>query len=175
MSVVTLPPVRLSVPRRMSSVPVPGVLVTIRSPPVTLKVRLPVTEVMSIVALPLFVIGLVVLGTGYVLLKYFYDEKLAQASYLVGCAATGEALVVDPMLATGGSALSAIALLLEAGAKEVRVFDRSCNDPRLCYRHSGIQEAVETFAKKAGAVDTVRIHHVEDRKFVRTAIPGGMR
>ncbi len=31
------------------------------------------------------------------LLKYFYDEHLAQASYLVGCAATGEALVVDPM------------------------------------------------------------------------------
>jgi hydroxyacylglutathione hydrolase len=30
------------------------------------------------------------------LLKYFYDEQLAQASYLVGCAATGEALVVDP-------------------------------------------------------------------------------
>jgi hydroxyacylglutathione hydrolase len=31
------------------------------------------------------------------LLKYFYDNKLAQASYLVGCAKTGEALVVDPM------------------------------------------------------------------------------
>ena len=31
------------------------------------------------------------------LLKYFYDEKLAQASYLVGCAKTGQALVVDPM------------------------------------------------------------------------------
>jgi hydroxyacylglutathione hydrolase len=30
------------------------------------------------------------------LLRYFYDTKLAQASYLVGCAATGEALVVDP-------------------------------------------------------------------------------
>ncbi len=30
------------------------------------------------------------------LLKYFYDERLAQASYLVGCAKTGEALVVDP-------------------------------------------------------------------------------
>ena len=30
------------------------------------------------------------------LLKYFYDEKLAQASYLVGCVATGEALVIDP-------------------------------------------------------------------------------
>jgi hydroxyacylglutathione hydrolase len=30
------------------------------------------------------------------LLKYFYDRELAQASYMVGCAATGEALVVDP-------------------------------------------------------------------------------
>jgi hydroxyacylglutathione hydrolase len=29
------------------------------------------------------------------LLKYFYDKTLAQASYMVGCAATGEALVVD--------------------------------------------------------------------------------
>ena len=30
------------------------------------------------------------------LLERFYDPTLAQASYLVGCAATGEALVVDP-------------------------------------------------------------------------------
>ena len=30
------------------------------------------------------------------LLKYFYDPKLAHASYLVGCQRTGEALVVDP-------------------------------------------------------------------------------
>ena len=30
------------------------------------------------------------------ILKRFYDDKLAQASYLVGCSATGEALVVDP-------------------------------------------------------------------------------
>ncbi|GAB4465487.1 MAG: MBL fold metallo-hydrolase [Armatimonadaceae bacterium] len=29
------------------------------------------------------------------ILKRFYDDKLAQASYLVGCAATGEAAVVD--------------------------------------------------------------------------------
>ena len=29
-------------------------------------------------------------------LKRFYDERLAQASYLVGCQRTGEALVVDP-------------------------------------------------------------------------------
>lgn len=30
------------------------------------------------------------------LLRRFYDPKLAQASYLVGCTVTGEALVVDP-------------------------------------------------------------------------------
>ncbi|MGH7702506.1 MAG: MBL fold metallo-hydrolase [Gemmatimonadales bacterium] len=30
------------------------------------------------------------------ILTRFYDEKLAQASYLVGCGRTGEALVVDP-------------------------------------------------------------------------------
>jgi hydroxyacylglutathione hydrolase len=30
------------------------------------------------------------------LLRRFYDENLAQASYLIGCQATGEALVVDP-------------------------------------------------------------------------------
>jgi hydroxyacylglutathione hydrolase len=30
------------------------------------------------------------------LLKHIYDTKLAQASYLVGCQATGEAVVVDP-------------------------------------------------------------------------------
>ncbi len=30
------------------------------------------------------------------ILKRFYDDKLAQASYLIGCAATGEAIVVDP-------------------------------------------------------------------------------
>ena len=30
------------------------------------------------------------------LLRYFYDEKLAQASYMVGCQMTGEAVVIDP-------------------------------------------------------------------------------
>ena len=30
------------------------------------------------------------------LLKYFYDKTLAQASYMVGCQETGEALIIDP-------------------------------------------------------------------------------
>ncbi len=31
------------------------------------------------------------------LLKYFYDKSLAQASYLVACKDTGEAIIIDPM------------------------------------------------------------------------------
>ncbi len=30
------------------------------------------------------------------LLRYFYDEKLAHASYLVGCQKTGESIIIDP-------------------------------------------------------------------------------
>ncbi len=30
------------------------------------------------------------------ILKRLYDDGLAQASYLIGCAATGEAIVIDP-------------------------------------------------------------------------------
>ena len=31
------------------------------------------------------------------LLRYFYDDKLAHASYMVGCQRKGEAFIVDPM------------------------------------------------------------------------------
>jgi uncharacterized protein (DUF362 family) len=65
-------------------------------------------------------------------------------------------------------------MCLAAGAKEVRVFDRTCNDPRRCYVNSGIQEAVERFARANRAGDALRIYHVEDRKFVRTAIPNAL-
>jgi hydroxyacylglutathione hydrolase len=33
---------------------------------------------------------------GNMLLRRFYDDKLAQASYMVGCQATGEAIILDP-------------------------------------------------------------------------------
>lgn len=74
---------------------------------------------------------------------------------------------------TGPEVVVAVAeMCLAAGAKEVRVFDRTCNDPRRCYVNSGIQPAVEAFAKRNHAGDACRIYHVEDRKFARTAIPG---
>ena len=65
-------------------------------------------------------------------------------------------------------------MCLAAGAKSVRVFDRTCNDARRCYVSSGIKDAVERFARKNRVEDAVRIYHVEDRKFVRTAIPNAL-
>ncbi len=65
-------------------------------------------------------------------------------------------------------------MCLAAGAKSVRVFDRTCNDARRCYVSSGIKEAVERFARKNGVEDALGIYHVEDRKFVRTALPNAL-
>jgi len=67
-----------------------------------------------------------------------------------------------------------VEMCLAAGAKEVRVFDRTCNDPRRCYASSGIEAAVEEFARRSGARGLCRVYHVEDRRFQRAAIPGAL-
>jgi uncharacterized protein (DUF362 family) len=97
----------------------------------------------------------------------------------------GDVVVVKPNIGwdrtpeqaanTHPDAVVAVAeMCLAAGAKSVRVFDRTCNEPRRCYASSGIQEAVERFAKKNRAEDALRVYHVEDRKFVRTPISGAL-
>ena len=58
-----------------------------------------------------------------------------------------------------------IRLCREAGAKKVMVFDRTCNEAEMCYRNSGIQEAVT----RAGG----HIVHVTDWKFIAGAFPEG--
>lgn len=50
-----------------------------------------------------------------------------------------------------------VRLCLDAGAKEVKVFDHPCEDPRRCYVRSGIMEA----AKAAGA----KVSYVDERRF----------
>ncbi|OGP55521.1 MAG: cytoplasmic protein [Deltaproteobacteria bacterium RBG_13_52_11] len=57
-----------------------------------------------------------------------------------------------------------VRLCLEAGAKEVKVFDNPCEDPRRSYVSSGIMAA----AKKAGA----NVSYMEERKFRRMEIKG---
>jgi uncharacterized protein (DUF362 family) len=58
-----------------------------------------------------------------------------------------------------------VELCLSAGAKEVRVFDRPCNDPRRCYTNSGIEAAV----KAAGG----NIYFMDERKYKSVTVPAG--
>lgn len=58
-----------------------------------------------------------------------------------------------------------VALCLKAGAKQVKVFDRTCNDARPSYDSSGIAKAAE------GAGATVSF--VNERKFRPMALPKG--
>jgi uncharacterized protein (DUF362 family) len=52
-----------------------------------------------------------------------------------------------------------------AGAKEVKVFDRTCNNPRRCYRNSKIEEK----AKDAGA----DVFQIRKNKFVSVKLKNG--
>lgn len=61
-----------------------------------------------------------------------------------------------------------VRMCLEAGAKRVRVVDRPCNDPRRCYKQSGIKDAVESLGDPA-----VTVEHADPRKFVEMTIRDG--
>jgi uncharacterized protein (DUF362 family) len=87
----------------------------------------------------------------------------------------GDVVVVKPNMAwdrlpeqaanTNPEVVSTVVrLCIEAGARTVKVFDRTVNDPRRCYIQSGIADA----ARKQGA--TVR--HVDERKFREMGIRG---
>ncbi len=58
-----------------------------------------------------------------------------------------------------------VELCFEAGAKKVKIFDRTVNDPRRCYVQSGIAGAV----KPLGA----ELEYIDDRKFKEVSIKGG--
>lgn len=88
----------------------------------------------------------------------------------------GDVVVVKPnmawdrtpeLAATTNPAVVAVVveLCLKAGAKQVKVFDRTCNDARRSYDSSGIAKAAE----QAGASVT----HVLERKFRALPIPKG--
>ena len=62
-----------------------------------------------------------------------------------------------------------IRMCLEAGAKQVRVFDRTCNDARRCYVSSGIQQAVEALRSERAIIE-----HMDRRAFRELEIKGGV-
>lgn len=57
-----------------------------------------------------------------------------------------------------------VTMAFSAGAKKVKVFDKTCNSDRRCYERSGIAEA----ARGAGA----DVYFVEDRKFRKVDLGG---
>jgi uncharacterized protein (DUF362 family) len=59
-------------------------------------------------------------------------------------------------------------LCLEAGAKQVRIFDRTCNDERRCYTQSGIRAAVESIKS-----DRVSLEYMDRRLYKEMEIRGG--
>ncbi len=61
-----------------------------------------------------------------------------------------------------------VSLCLDAGAKRVRIFDRTCNDERRCYTQSGIRAAVEELKS-----DRVSLEYMDRRAYKELAIHGG--
>jgi uncharacterized protein (DUF362 family) len=54
---------------------------------------------------------------------------------------------------------------LAAGAKKVKVFDNTCNDPRRCYVNSGIEAALK-------GMKGVECKHIETERFRKVALNG---
>jgi len=61
-----------------------------------------------------------------------------------------------------------VELALQAGAKTVMVFDRTCNEKRRCYVNSGIKAALDTIDSRK-----VKFSHIDKRKFVPVTIEKG--
>lgn len=91
----------------------------------------------------------------------------------------GETVVVKPNIGwdrtpdlaanTSPAVVAAIvAACLEAGAAKVRIFDRTCNDPRRCYAQSGIAAAVDALGS-----DRVAVEYMDRRAYQAVAIKDG--
>lgn len=54
---------------------------------------------------------------------------------------------------------------LRAGAKKVKVFDRTCSDERRCYKNSGIETALS-------GLKGVEVKHIEQERYKKVALNG---
>lgn len=61
-----------------------------------------------------------------------------------------------------------VKLALQAGAKVVQIFDRSCNEERRCYVNSGIKPALDNIGNRK-----VQCSYVDSRKFIPVTIEKG--
>ena len=58
-----------------------------------------------------------------------------------------------------------VKLCYEAGAKKVKVFDRTCNDQRRCYANSGIEAALK-------GLKNVEVKQIEEERFRKVTLNG---
>jgi uncharacterized protein (DUF362 family) len=116
-------------------------------------------------------------GTNYKNLVIDVIDKLGGMKKFVS---TGDTVVVKPNIAWDSTpelganthpivAKTVVELCLDAGAKKVKVFDRTANEPRRSYKSSGIQDAVEEI--KDNRVD---MKFVETHKFIELDIKRGV-
>jgi uncharacterized protein (DUF362 family) len=93
---------------------------------------------------------------------------------------TGETVVVKPNIGWDRTVdlaanthpevvTTVVRLCLESGAARVRIFDRTCNDPRRCYVQSGIEAALNTLDD-----DRVQLEHIDRRAWTRIALKNGV-
>jgi len=96
---------------------------------------------------------------------------------IAGFVSRGETVVVKPNIGwdrkpeqaanTNPEVVREVVLMcLEAGAAKVKVFDRTCNDPRRCYVSSGIAAALEALEDKR-----VEVAQIDERRFRKIASP----
>ena len=92
---------------------------------------------------------------------------------------TGENVVIKPNMAWDRTPAQAanthplvvkalVELSLDAGAKKVMVFDRTCNEERRCYVNSGIQEVMTAIKD-----NRLKFIHPDSRKFIPVNIKRG--
>ncbi|MHB8791456.1 MAG: DUF362 domain-containing protein [Desulfobulbaceae bacterium] len=121
---------------------------------------------------PLVVVGT---GTDY---PQLVAKVLAAAGGMANFVRPGARVVVKPNIGwdrspeqganTHPAVVKAIVEeVLAAGAARVQVFDRTCNEPRRCYKNSGIEDALSSLGSK------VRVEHIDERKFVPVEVVRG--
>lgn len=141
-----------------------------------LSLSIPRLTISEAVAAPLPPLLAVEKGTDHVRLVH---QVLASLGGMNNFVRPGDRVVVKPNIGWDRSPEQAantnpvvikalVEQVLAAGASRVLVFDRTCNEPRRCYKNSGIEDILQSLDNKK-----VRVEHIDDRKFVPVQIKRG--
>ena len=110
--------------------------------------------------------------------EVMFDEAIASLGGMGKFVPKGSKVLVKPNIGwdvtperAGNTHPKLVARIIEhclnAGAKEVSVFDHTCEHWVQCYKNSGIEDALAPLGSK------VRMEHIDERKFVSVEIARG--